>query len=201
MNNKEKIKPKTKKELMNIIQQEIHEKGWNCNLNFIDTSLITDMSSLFSTIYSDFNGNISEWNVSKVKNMSNMFAGSRFNGNISKWNVSNVENMTEMFAGSEFNGDINEWNVSNVTNMMRIFASSKFKKEVDKWKVYNLKEKFGGFQYCETNNVPYWFKDYKKDKKERKKQIDEYQKYLSYLEFSNKVENSLKIKTEKPNKI
>ena len=109
------VQPKTKDELKKIIADTIKEQGNNCDLNFIDTSKITDMSKLF--LSSEFNGDISKWNVSKVKDMSWMFADSEFNGDISKWNVSNVENMSWMFGGSNFNGDISKWDVSNVKNM------------------------------------------------------------------------------------
>jgi Mycoplasma protein of unknown function, DUF285 len=57
-----------------------------------------------------FNGDISGWNVSKVKDMAYMFNGSKFNGDISNWNVSKVENTREMFFLSNFNGDISKWN-------------------------------------------------------------------------------------------
>ena len=80
--------PKTKDELADIIKRKIESEGNDCNLNDIDTSNITDMSDLFE--YSDFNGDISRWNVSKVTNMKCMFAYSNFNSDISKWNVSNV---------------------------------------------------------------------------------------------------------------
>jgi len=46
------------------------------------------MNNLF--FYSDFKGDISNWNVSNVKSMVGMFKGSFFNGDISKWNVANV---------------------------------------------------------------------------------------------------------------
>ncbi len=78
----ERVQPKTKEELIEIIERTIKEDGNKCNLNFIDTSSITDMSFLFQN--SNFNGDISHWNVRKVENMSCMFAGSRFNGDISK---------------------------------------------------------------------------------------------------------------------
>jgi hypothetical protein len=38
--------------------------------------------------------------------MGSMFEGSYFNGDISQWNVSNVTNMSCMFKDSLFNGDI-----------------------------------------------------------------------------------------------
>jgi surface protein len=46
-----------------------------------------------------------------------MFANSQFNGNISNWDVSNVTNMHYMFANSQFNGNISNWDVSSVTSM------------------------------------------------------------------------------------
>ena len=55
------------------------------------------MSALFKED-TDFNGNISNWDVSNVKNMLSMFSGCiRFNIDISSWNVSNVTNMYGMF--------------------------------------------------------------------------------------------------------
>ena len=53
--------------------------------------------------------------------MNNMFHVSEFNGDISNWNVSNVTNMSWMFYYSNFNGDISNWNVSNVTKYIDIF--------------------------------------------------------------------------------
>ena len=58
------------------------------DLRFICTTKITDMSKLFSE--SQFNGDISNWDVSNVTNMIGMFYKSQFNGDISKWDVSNV---------------------------------------------------------------------------------------------------------------
>ena len=101
------VQPKTKNELARIIKNTIKGKGNNCDLNFIDTSKITDMSYLFEE--SEFNGDISKWDVSNVKNMIFMFAKSKFNGDISKWNVSNVKNMSNVFVGSPLNGKEPSW--------------------------------------------------------------------------------------------
>ena len=98
-----RVQPKTKNELKTLIDKTIKEQGTACDLNFIDTSLITDMSYMFSN--SDFNGDISNWDVSKVTDMSCMFLNSNFNGNISNWNVSKVTDMRAMFSTySDFNG-------------------------------------------------------------------------------------------------
>jgi hypothetical protein len=114
------VKPTTKKELAEIIEKTIEENGFECDLNFIDTSLITDMSLLFCR--SKFNGDISKWNVSKVEDMSWMFDSSEFNGDISSWDVSNVKDMRCMFYESDFDGDISKWNVSNVDDMRSMFT-------------------------------------------------------------------------------
>ena len=87
--------PKTKDELEDIIKQRIKSEGNECDLNDIDTSSITDMSGLFEE--SEFNGDISRWNVSNVTNMESMFYESVFNSDISKWDVSNVTNNTDIF--------------------------------------------------------------------------------------------------------
>ena len=97
--NAEMITPKNKKELIDIINDTIAKEGPSCDLNFIDTSKIDDMSKLF--YLSEFNGDISKWDVSKVRDMSYMFSDSVFNGDISKWDVSKVKNMSYMFINSK----------------------------------------------------------------------------------------------------
>ena len=59
-------------------------RNGNCdNLNYIDTISVTNMKDMFNS--SQFNGDISLWNVSNVTNMSFMFSNSQFNGDISRW--------------------------------------------------------------------------------------------------------------------
>ena len=125
--------PKTKAELFRIIRDRISEEGPNCDLNDIDTSLITNMSWLFNE--SKFNGNISNWDTSNVNDMCGMFKGSKFTGDISKWDVSNVTNMCDMFNKSWFNNDISNWDVSNVKYMRWMFAYSKFNQDISEWKL------------------------------------------------------------------
>ena len=77
--------PKNKEELRDIIKSRIDKEYYWCDLNDIDTSLITDMSSLFA--YSSFTGNISKWDISNVTSMDYMFIGSSFDGDISNWKI------------------------------------------------------------------------------------------------------------------
>ena len=64
--------PKTKEELQDLLKQLIEERGNEGDFNDIDTSKITDMADLFRGM-NKFNGDISNWNVSKVKYNVNMF--------------------------------------------------------------------------------------------------------------------------------
>ena len=145
-------RPKTKNELqLEIVRiMKSHEIGGNwCSLNEIDTSLITDMSSLFA--WSSFHGDISEWDVSNVTDMTNMFMHSEFDGDISKWDVSKVENMSGMFSRSKFNHPIGDWNVSNVRNMSRMFYNSKFNQDISKWDVSNVNDMTNMFRFSKFN--------------------------------------------------
>ena len=138
----ERLTPKTKEELVSLIQDEVKRNGWNCDLNHINTEYITDMSDLFAKFdgynLDIFNGDISQWDVSKVENMSYMFNRSKFNRDISKWNVSNVTDMRDMFVWSKFNGDISNWNVSKVKYMNSMFYGSDFNGNISKWDVRNV---------------------------------------------------------------
>lgn len=94
-----RLQPKTKNELKQLIEQQLKEQGPDADLNFIDTSLITDMSELFwlTTIR---NIKIDQWNTRNVTNMQTMFyMCHNFDCNISKWDVSNVTNYYCMFYG------------------------------------------------------------------------------------------------------
>ena len=113
--------PQSKEELRAIIEKRIKAEGAEVDLNDIDTSKITDMSNLFEDL--DFNGDISIWDVSNVKNMSSMFyMCNKFNQDISQWDVSNVADMSYMFyMCNKFNQDISNWDVSNVNDMGDMF--------------------------------------------------------------------------------
>ena len=134
---KNKLKPNNNKELQLIIWHNIIEHGYNCDLNDIDVSNVTDMSWIFlwKSTSARFNGDISKWDVSNATNMDSMFYDTSFNGDISQWDVSNVTNMRAMFGETKFNNDISSWDVSKVENMERMFEGSKFNKNISNWNV------------------------------------------------------------------
>ena len=117
-------KPADRDELKEIINERISKNGTSCDLNDIDTSLITNMSELFYKI--DFTGDISRWDVSNVVNMTRMFAFSKFDGDISGWDVRKVRDMSYMFYDAKFTGDISNWKINKNCNttQMRVQEQS-----------------------------------------------------------------------------
>ncbi len=132
------------------------------------TTLITDMSNLFSNVpikdagpfrplELQFNPNISSWDVSNVTNMQKMFGTDSssigpvyvrnlFNQDISSWDVSNVVDMSYMFNNCHFNQPINSWNVSNVRDMSYMFHSAGyFDQQLQSWDVSNVTNMQGMF--------------------------------------------------------
>ena len=145
--------PETKKELQDIIDKRIREEGNEVDFNDIDVSKITNMSHLFEG--TKFNGDISSWDVSNVKDMSFMFwECPKFNSDISEWDVSNVTDMHSMFYECiKFNQDISKWDVSNVTNMHSMFwKCKKFNQDLSNWDVSKVKDCVAAFYKCKINN-------------------------------------------------
>ncbi|MEI0699437.1 BspA family leucine-rich repeat surface protein [Brachyspira intermedia] len=146
-----KYKPEILKELYEIVQDE------NIYLGDIDTSLIKDMSGLFSgSEREDFSG-IETWDTSNVVSMNSMFSFARkFNHNINNWNVSNVEDMGYMFRYAiKFNQPLNNWNVHKVKIMNYMFNDAmEFNQDISSWNVENVKDMSCMFEGCSKFNQP-----------------------------------------------
>lgn len=118
------------------------------NLDVVATDVpnlsnVQSMSYMFSSIGESLVGNdtFSDWDVSNVTDMSQMFEGAKaFNQDIGDWDVSNVTNMSRMFLGADaFDQDIGDWDVSNVTNMSRMFvAANAFNHAIGDWDVSHI---------------------------------------------------------------
>jgi surface protein len=90
------------------------------------------MSGMFEE--SEFNGDISKWDVSKVADMWKMFYKSKFNGDLSNWNMENVEYTTIMFSKSNFtgeNGDISKWKFKKLISAYGMFDPEKLSENDD----------------------------------------------------------------------
>ena len=102
-------------------------------------------------------GNISEWDVSNVTNMDDLFSGweyEEFNDNIANWDVSSVTSMNNMFRiCTSFNQDISNWDVSNVTDMSLMFRSCEsFNQDISGWDVSSVNNMDGMFMFAESFN-------------------------------------------------
>ena len=116
----DKVQPKNKEQLKQLINYAFKHNIYD--LNFIDTSEITDMPGLFTCIAHDFD--VSSWDVSNVIDMFNMFDGcDGFNCDLSSWDVSKVKDMSFMFNQCKtFEGKgLEQWNVSNVEDFREMF--------------------------------------------------------------------------------
>ncbi len=122
------------------------------------TSLLTDMSNMFflgGETYSNFNQDISSWDVSNVTTMSGMFNyNGAFNQPIGNWDVSNVTNMSIMFGDTPaFNKDISSWDVSSVFSMFGMFENTQaFNQDISSWDVSNVTNMESMFQSATSFN-------------------------------------------------
>ena len=178
--------PHTRDELIDCIREQLDLQGPDANLNIIDVSKITDMQSLFWRLNlnlgnidisnwnvsnvkemcdmfyrcENFNSDLSKWDVSNVKDMSGMFSGCKsFNSDLSNWDVSNVKDMSGMFSGCKsFNSDLSNWDVSNVKDISRMFDGCwSFNSDLSKWDVSNVKDMNNVFYGCRSlKKIPSW---------------------------------------------
>ena len=125
-----------------------------------------NISGLFSNTGIESLGNIGDFDVSNVTDMSYMFRGCKYLQSLEgleKWNTSNVTNMNSMFSScffddfdtvqqsSTFLNPISNWDVSNVTDMGGMFYFGKNLENINalgKWDTSNVKNMKGMFSNC-----------------------------------------------------
>jgi surface protein len=136
-------------------------------INAIDEYFFTNINGAWRKF-----GDIASWDVSRIEDMSHLFANAAAGGNdtianltenklagISNWNVSSVTTMTAMFKGSKFNGDLSKWNVSKVTDFSSMFALSLIANDTMlKWDVRSGTDFSSMFSSASnfTTNLSYW---------------------------------------------
>ena len=107
-------------------------EGW-----FKNSTQLESTSGMFEG--SSWNGSLNQWNMSNVKDVSNMFKNNTaFNGFIEGWFSGTghvVENMSSMFEGSSYNGKLAGWklhsSVKNIDNMFK--DTTVFNKYIEGW--------------------------------------------------------------------
>lgn len=90
-----------------------------------NTSNVIYMSDMFHYA-TNFNVNISDWNISSVSSMNSMFQNATsFNQPIGSWDVTNVQDFGYMFyEANSFNQDLSTWNISNNYSMNQMLSYS-----------------------------------------------------------------------------
>ena len=131
------------------------------NLSGWNVSGVTDMSGMFHGA-GDFDGDLSGWDVSSVTKMISMFhSAGEFNKPLSGWDVSQAEDMSNMFLSArKFNQDLNDWNVSQVTDMGAMFQSAiEFNKPLSSWDVSQVTEMTNMFASTNSfrQNLGNWY--------------------------------------------
>jgi len=130
------------------MKQMFGTSNFNGDISTWDVSSVTDMNGMFHDTYS-FNQDLSSWDVSSVTDMNGMFYNATsFNQDLSSWDVSSVTSMNSMFYGAHsFNGDISTWNVSSVTNMNDMFGQTdSFNQDLSSWDVSSVTNMIGMFE-------------------------------------------------------
>jgi len=130
--------------------------NFNQDISNWDVSNVTSMIWMFANTTA-FNQDISNWDVSNVTNMTGMFNyTTAFNQDISNWDVSNVISMGSMFDNTTaFNQDISNWDVSNVISMIWMFANTTaFNQDISNWDVSNVTNMTGMFANTTAFNQP-----------------------------------------------
>ena len=117
-----------------------------------NVSNVTDMEDMFywCEVLKSV-GNLSNWNISNVKTMGGMFYKCEsFNQDISCWDMSSVTDMASMFYGCRsLNQDLSNWDVSNVTDMGYMFCNCEsFNQDISKWNVSSVKNHLFMFTNC-----------------------------------------------------
>ena len=123
------------------------------DLSSWDTGNVTIMRYTFGGAKT-FNGNVSDWDVSKVTDMQGTFLKNYLFDRDLNWITSNVTNMSRIFEeASIFNRNVSDWDVSKVTDMYHAFKSAKaFSGDLSRWETGKVTNMFRMFEDAVTFN-------------------------------------------------
>ena len=124
-------------------------------LSDLNVSKVTNMSYMFAeSAYTQIN--LSKWNTSKVTNMESMFSGTYADSsNLNGLKTSNVVNMENMFSGSNLiSTAVASFDTSKVTNMAGIFSGITISQlNLSKWKTSNVTDMSGMFVEAKIDSI------------------------------------------------
>ena len=137
------------------------------NLSSWDTAKVKNMDSMFCGCQKLISIDLTGWDTSNVEDMSHMFDGSSKLATIkgiSEWNTSKVKNISGMFASCKAltSIDLSGWNTTNVTDMGGIFEFCRQLTSVgdlatwDTSKVTNMKQMFDSCPLITNLNLSGW---------------------------------------------
>eukprot|EP00947_MAST-08B_sp_MAST-8B-sp1_P005141 g5141.t1 len=152
-----KFRPESNEELKAMVEDWCAGKRDELKpIGMWDTSLITDMSGLFSW-QTEFNDDIRGWDTSRVTSMRGMFNyASSFNQPLGSWDTSQVTSMKMMFYyASSFNQPLGSWDTSQVTSMQQMFyEASSFNQPLGSWDTSQVTSMKEMFYYASSFNQP-----------------------------------------------
>ena len=106
---------------------------------FWDTSAATSMRGMFKG-NTEFRGDVSTWDVSGVRTMDEMFAGSGIVDGVGSWDVGELQSARSMFAGALHVSPalrLSRWNVGKCTDLSSMFAGSSVTDNgIGEWKLH-----------------------------------------------------------------
>ena len=120
-----------------------------------ELSTITTMRNMFKGS-SLTNPDISNWDVSNVFNMAGMFNNSSFNGSLLNWETTSVQFIGSMFQNAtSFNQPVNHFDISGVSNLNFVFSNAtSFNQPLNDWNTSNVTNMNSMFQKCPKFNQP-----------------------------------------------
>jgi surface protein len=100
-----------------------------------------NVTTLSSFLYqaTDFNQDVSNWNVGNCTDFNFCFGSTSFNHSLSAWNVSSATDMSGMFFNSSFDSPLT-WGVktSLVEDMSQMFQLTPFDQDISGWSIASL---------------------------------------------------------------
>ena len=120
------------------------------------TDNLRNMSYMFAWA-TNFNTDISWWNVENVRDMSALFAGAKkFNQPLKNRDTSKVYVMNYMFDwATAFNQPLTNWDTSNVVSMYRMFYKAmSFNSDVSGWDLRKVTKLEAMFAWASSFNQP-----------------------------------------------